>query len=77
MGLFEESRSLVYSGPVMRRIKSDAGFTERWTDFVAALLDNYCESSIIFCRGALFVCESHSMPRRNAEERSRKTHSGV
>src|SRR5260221_14204333 len=55
MGLFEESRSLVYLGPVMRRTKSDSGFTERWTDFVAALLDNYCEFSVIICKGALLI----------------------
>jgi hypothetical protein len=43
MELYDESRSLVYLGPVMRRSKGDSGFSEKWTDLVAALLDNYCE----------------------------------
>lgn len=43
MDLYDKSRSLVYIGPVMRRLKSDTGFTEKWTDLVAALLDNYCQ----------------------------------
>lgn len=47
MELYEESRSLVYLGPVMRRSKNDAAFSEKWTELEAALLDNYCKSFII------------------------------
>jgi len=43
MDLYDESRSLIYIGLVVRRVKSEAGFTEKWTDLVAALLDNYCQ----------------------------------
>ena len=43
MDLYDESRSLIYIGPVMRRLKSDTGLTEKWMDLVAALLDNYCQ----------------------------------
>ncbi|CAA7267017.1 unnamed protein product [Cyclocybe aegerita] len=41
MDLYDDSRTLVYTGPVIRRAKSDTGFSEKWTDLVAALLDNY------------------------------------
>ncbi|KAF9532496.1 hypothetical protein CPB83DRAFT_903530 [Crepidotus variabilis] len=41
MDLYDESRSLVYTGGVMRRSKSETGLTEKWTDLSAALLDNY------------------------------------
>jgi hypothetical protein len=43
MDLFNESRSLVYFGPVLRRGRSDTGFTTAWSELVAALLDNYCK----------------------------------
>jgi len=43
MDLYNESRSLVYTGPVIRRAKTDTGFSEKWTDVVAALIDNYCK----------------------------------
>lgn len=42
MDLYDQSRTLVYSSPVMRRIRSEAGFQE-WHDLVACLLDNYRE----------------------------------
>lgn len=44
MDLYDESRSLIYTGPVMRRTKSETGLTEKWAELSAALLDNYCKS---------------------------------
>ena len=44
MDLFNETRSLAYSGPVLRRGRSDTGFTIAWSELVAALLDNYCKT---------------------------------
>ncbi|KAF8806960.1 hypothetical protein BYT27DRAFT_7101268 [Phlegmacium glaucopus] len=41
MDLYSESRSLVYSGPVVRRGRSETGISSVWSDLVAALLDNY------------------------------------
>ncbi|KAF8149926.1 hypothetical protein B0H34DRAFT_731762 [Crassisporium funariophilum] len=41
MDLYDESRSLAYTGPVLRKAKSDTGFSEKWLDLVAALLDNF------------------------------------
>ena len=43
MDLFNETRSLVHFGPVLRRGKRDTGFTTAWSELVAALLDNYCK----------------------------------
>ena len=43
MDLFNETRSLVHFGPVLRRGRSDTGFTTAWSELVAALLDNYCK----------------------------------
>jgi hypothetical protein len=43
MDLFNETRSLVHFGPVLRRGRSDTGFTTGWSELVAALLDNYCK----------------------------------
>jgi hypothetical protein len=43
MDLYDESRSLVYTSSVFRRVRTDTGFSEKWSDLVAALLDNYCE----------------------------------
>ncbi|KXN84722.1 Rho1 guanine nucleotide exchange factor 3 [Leucoagaricus sp. SymC.cos] len=40
MDLYDQSRTLVYSSPAARRIRSDAGFQE-WDDLEASLLDNY------------------------------------
>ncbi|KIL67598.1 hypothetical protein M378DRAFT_9368 [Amanita muscaria Koide BX008] len=40
MDLSDESRTLVYSGPVARRIRGDTGFST-WIDLTATLLDNY------------------------------------
>lgn len=55
MDLYDESRSLIYIGPVVRRVKSEAGFTEKWTDLVAALLDNYCQLYIMPFRSLLLM----------------------
>lgn len=45
MDLYDESRTLVYSGPVSRRARSETGFSSGgWTELVAALLDNFCEA---------------------------------
>ncbi|KIM39836.1 hypothetical protein M413DRAFT_446755 [Hebeloma cylindrosporum] len=41
MDLYDDSRTLVYSGPTLRKARTETGFSERWTDLVAALLDNY------------------------------------
>lgn len=48
MDLFNESRSLVYFGPVLRRGRSETGLTTAWLELVAALLDNYCKSPQAF-----------------------------
>jgi hypothetical protein len=61
MDLFNETRSLVYLGPVLRRGRSDTGFTVAWSELVAALLDNYCKAppSFWFCLSlftAFFFC---------------------
>ena len=45
MDLFNETRSLVYVGPVLQRGNHDTGFTTAWSELVAALLDNYCKPS--------------------------------
>jgi hypothetical protein len=37
---YNENRSLVYSGPVARRSKSEMDWNP-WTDLFVALLDNY------------------------------------
>jgi hypothetical protein len=39
---YSESRSLVYSGPVARRSKSEMDW-HPWSDLFVALLDNYRE----------------------------------
>jgi hypothetical protein len=61
MDLFNETRSLVYLGPVLRRGRGDmAGFTVAWSELVAALLDNYCKplqaSGSVFCYSLLSFC---------------------
>ena len=43
MDLRDDSRTVVYSGPVVRRTRGETGFLN-WTDLTATLLDNYCES---------------------------------
>ena len=43
MDLFNETRSLVHFGPVLRRGRNDTSFTTAWSELVAALLDNYCK----------------------------------
>ena len=55
MDLFNETRSLVYLGPVFRRGRSDTGFTIAWSELVAALLDNYCKASPSFWLCLLFT----------------------
>lgn len=54
MDLFNETRSLVYVGPVLRRGRRDTGFTTAWSELVAALLDNYCKPSE--SSGSAFRC---------------------
>ncbi|EAU85398.2 signal transducer [Coprinopsis cinerea okayama7 len=41
MDLFDKERHLVYSGPVWMKGKSDNGFSDKWQELQAALLDNY------------------------------------
>ncbi|PPQ99136.1 hypothetical protein CVT24_009326 [Panaeolus cyanescens] len=41
LDLYDKSRSLVYTGSVYRRARSDTGFSEKWVELEAALLDNY------------------------------------
>lgn len=43
MDLYDESRTLVYLGPIYRRSRSETGFTEKWTELTGALMDNYCK----------------------------------
>lgn len=42
MDFYDESRTLVYSSSVARRVKSEASFHE-WEDLALSLLDNYGE----------------------------------
>lgn len=49
MDLYNESRSLVYSGTLARRIKSEMGHT--WVDLHVALLDNYRQFNPSILRG--------------------------
>ena len=44
MDLYNESRTLVYSGTLARRMRSDVGHT--WVDLHVALLDNYRQFSL-------------------------------
>lgn len=44
MDLYDKSRTLVYSGPVLRRVRTETGWSETWTDLTAALIDNYCKA---------------------------------
>ena len=53
MDLYDDSRTLVYSGPVARRSKSETGFSDKWLDYSAALLDNYCELGAFSALGVL------------------------
>ncbi|KAF9471223.1 hypothetical protein BDN70DRAFT_820276 [Pholiota conissans] len=41
MDLYDESRSLVYTSAVFRRVRTETGFSEKWSDLDAALIDNY------------------------------------
>ncbi|KAF5359183.1 hypothetical protein D9756_003436 [Leucocoprinus leucothites] len=45
MDLYDQSRTLVHSSPVTRRVRSESGFHEEWDDLVASLLDNYWKRS--------------------------------
>lgn len=70
MDLFSESRSLVYFGPVLRRGRSDTGFTTAWSELVAALLDNYCKPPqpfwfcpfVIYCFGIVILMREEKRP---------------
>ena len=48
MDLYDKSRTLVYTGPVFRKVKTETGFSEKWSELVAALLDNYCKPLNLF-----------------------------
>jgi hypothetical protein len=52
MDLYDKGRTLVYSGPLARRNRSDnsmtGSFSSGWTDLSAALLDNFCMWAL-FC----------------------------
>jgi hypothetical protein len=71
MDLFNETRSLVYLGPVLRRGRSDTGFTIAWSELVAALLDNYCNppaSGSVFRYSLLSsVWQLYSCEKRNVQ----------
>lgn len=41
MDLYDESRTLVYSGPISRRSRTESGWSESWSDETASLVDNY------------------------------------
>jgi hypothetical protein len=79
MDLYDESRSLIYIGPVMRRLKSDTSLTEKWTDLVAALLDNYCQicSPLNEIPTNAKFLRSHSRSRRKTTKRCCSSHIGV
>lgn len=58
MDLQDDSRTVCYSGPVVRRTRGDTGFAN-WTDLTATLLDNYCE---------LYLAVHHSLfPMPNSQ----------
>ncbi|TFK40376.1 hypothetical protein BDQ12DRAFT_680852 [Crucibulum laeve] len=41
MDLYDESRTLVYSGPVIRKIRTETGLSSTWSNLFGALLDNH------------------------------------
>ena len=47
MDLYNESRTLVHSGTLARRIRSEMGHT--WSDLHVALLDNYRQFNLSIC----------------------------
>ena len=63
MDLYDESRTLVYSGPVSRRARSKTRFSSGgWTELVAVLLDNFCEAlsrSRLFCLSNFLTSRAH------------------
>ena len=83
MDLFNETRSLVHFGPVLRRGRSDTGLTSAWSELVAALLDNYCKhpqtSGSAFrylILSSFFFC-SFTHARRETSKWSRQTDNRV
>ncbi len=79
MDLYDEGRSLIYIGPVMRRLRSDTGLIEKWTDLVAALLDNYCQicSPLYEIPTDAIFLRSHSRSRRKTTKRCCSSYIGV
>ena len=43
MDLYDDSRTLVYSGSVSRRVRTDTGFSG-WMELNVVLLDNFCKN---------------------------------
>lgn len=77
MDLYDESRALIYTGPVSRRTRSDTGWSG-WTEYSAALLDNNCKSLyLVGDLQGLITLDSHLDTRGEAIEWDRETISHV
>jgi len=60
MDLYNESRTLVHSGTLGRRMRSEMGHT--WVDLYVALLDNYRQFNLSTCG------DIHSKARSSIDE---------
>ena len=65
MDLGNESRTLFYSGPVVRRVRGDTGFSS-WIDLTATLLDNYCKLDLKIVGQAFTTLSSYPDARHQA-----------
>lgn len=70
MDLRDDSRTVVYSGPVVRRTRGETGFLN-WTDLTATLLDNYCESFLAVHHSLFSIPISYSHPDPRCEKGKR------
>lgn len=67
MDLYDQSRTLVHSSPVARRVRSETRFHE-WDDLVASLLDNYCRQSSLTLSFYAHMFHSSTHKGRKASE---------
>jgi hypothetical protein len=59
MDLYDESRTLVYSGPLVRLSRSDSGWSSQATELTGSLMDNYCKCSVVIPH----FSKIHSVPQ--------------
>ncbi|KAF5367381.1 hypothetical protein D9758_003697 [Tetrapyrgos nigripes] len=79
MDLYDKSRTLVYSGPVSRRNRSENSVTgwSTWTELSAALMDNYCKLFNWVHVMYAYRPNSSSHSRRDSSKRGHQTTSHV